>query len=64
MLLLILTEIFVYCLLQIMKNSSRLGKIMLVAMVHELYKSGLTEITFEKVSLFFLINLLSREPSP
>ncbi|XP_020103814.1 origin of replication complex subunit 1-like isoform X1 [Ananas comosus] len=47
-------EVFQAPHIQIMKNSSRLGKIMLVAMVHELYKSGLTEITFEKLATVVL----------
>jgi len=32
-----------------MKSCSKLGKIFLAAMVHELYKSGMGETTFEKV---------------
>ncbi|KAI0493122.1 hypothetical protein KFK09_027398 [Dendrobium nobile] len=36
--------------IQIMKTSSRLSKIMLAAMVHELYRSGLCEVTFEKLA--------------
>jgi origin recognition complex subunit 1 len=33
----------------VMKNCSRLSKIFLTAMVHELYKTGMGETTFEKV---------------
>ncbi|KAJ0972019.1 hypothetical protein J5N97_019978 [Dioscorea zingiberensis] len=36
--------------ISIMKTGSRLSKIMLVSMVHELYKSGLSEITFDKLA--------------
>lgn len=44
--------------LQVMKNCSKLGKIMLVALVHELYKTGMGETTFEKVSrVIFLFKL-------
>ena len=35
-----------------MKNCPKFGKVILVAMVHELYKSGLGEVTFDKVSAF------------
>ncbi|PKA59940.1 hypothetical protein AXF42_Ash015998 [Apostasia shenzhenica] len=42
-------EVFQAPHIQIMKTSSKLSKIMLAAMVHELYRSGLGEITFEKV---------------
>ncbi|MQL79096.1 hypothetical protein Taro_011526, partial [Colocasia esculenta] len=34
--------------IQVMKSCSRLSKVFLVAMVHELYRTGLCEITFEK----------------
>ena len=34
------------------KNCPKFGKVILVAMVHELYKSGLGEVTFDKVSAF------------
>ncbi|XP_010247189.1 PREDICTED: origin of replication complex subunit 1A-like [Nelumbo nucifera] len=36
--------------IQVMKNCSRLSKIFLVAMVHELYKTGMGETTFEKIA--------------
>eukprot|EP00268_Persea_americana_P005607 TRINITY_DN11897_c0_g1_i4.p1 TRINITY_DN11897_c0_g1~~TRINITY_DN11897_c0_g1_i4.p1 ORF type:complete len:837 (+),score=181.61 TRINITY_DN11897_c0_g1_i4:91-2601(+) len=36
--------------IQVMKNCSKLGKIMLVALVHELYKTGMGETTFEKLA--------------
>ncbi|KAG4978787.1 hypothetical protein JHK84_038479 [Glycine max] len=36
--------------IQMMKSCSRVGKIFLTAMVHELYNSGMGETTFEKVS--------------
>lgn len=35
----------------VMKNCSRLGKIFLTAMVHELYKTGMGETTFEKLAM-------------
>ncbi|RRT71380.1 hypothetical protein B296_00013241 [Ensete ventricosum] len=38
-----------------MKTASRLGKIFLVAMVYELYRSGLGETNFEKVCLFLFL---------
>lgn len=41
-----------------MKSSSKLSKIFLAAMVHELYKTGMGETTFEQVKLYsFPINL-------
>ncbi|KAG0487255.1 hypothetical protein HPP92_009350 [Vanilla planifolia] len=43
-------EIFQAPHIQIMKTSSRMSKIMLAAMVHELYRSGLGEVTFEKLA--------------
>ncbi|KAL3718635.1 hypothetical protein ACJRO7_003716 [Eucalyptus globulus] len=36
--------------IQVIKSSSKLGKIFLTAMVHELYKTGLGETTFEKLA--------------
>jgi origin recognition complex subunit 1 len=36
-----------------MKNCPKFGKIILAAMVHELYRSGLGEVLFDKVSTFF-----------
>lgn len=43
-----------------MKNCPKFGKVILVAMVHELYKSGLGEVTFDKVSIFsFFILFIS-----
>lgn len=43
-------EVFQAPHIQIMKTSSRLSKIMLAAMVHELYRSGLGEVTFQKLA--------------
>ncbi|KAH7665530.1 origin recognition complex subunit 1 protein [Dioscorea alata] len=43
-------EVFQAPHIRIMKTSSRLSKILLVSMVHELYKSGLSEITFDKLA--------------
>ncbi|XP_020590675.1 origin of replication complex subunit 1-like isoform X2 [Phalaenopsis equestris] len=43
-------EVFQAPHIRIMKTSSRLSKIMLAAMVHELYRSGLGEVTFEKLA--------------
>ncbi|XP_030453604.1 origin of replication complex subunit 1B-like [Syzygium oleosum] len=37
--------------IQVIKSSSKLGKIFLTAMVHELYKTGLGETTFEKLAM-------------
>ncbi|KAI9074857.1 hypothetical protein K1719_043165 [Acacia pycnantha] len=37
--------------IQVMKSCSRLGKIFLTAMVHELYKTGMGETTFEKLAM-------------
>ncbi|CAK8579355.1 unnamed protein product [Lathyrus sativus] len=37
--------------IQVMKNCSRLSKIFLTAMVHELYKTGMGETTFEKLAM-------------
>jgi origin recognition complex subunit 1 len=42
-----------------MRNCPKFGKVILVAMVHELYKSGLGEVTFEKVSAVSFGVLLS-----
>lgn len=39
-----------YISLQVMKTCSKLSKIYLTAMVYELYKTGMGETTFEKVS--------------
>ncbi|OVA02359.1 Bromo adjacent homology (BAH) domain [Macleaya cordata] len=36
---------------QIIKSSSKLSKIFLTAMVHELYKTGMGEITFEELAM-------------
>ncbi|GAB4856046.1 Origin of replication complex subunit 1B [Ancistrocladus abbreviatus] len=36
---------------QVMKRSSKLSKIFLAAMVHELYKTGMGETTFEKLAI-------------
>ncbi|KAI4322090.1 hypothetical protein L6164_021811 [Bauhinia variegata] len=36
--------------IQVMKSCSRFGKIFLTAMVHELYKTGMGETTFDKVA--------------
>ncbi|XP_073103764.1 origin of replication complex subunit 1 isoform X1 [Elaeis guineensis] len=43
-------EVFQAPHIRIMKNCSKLSKVMLVAMVHELYRSGLGEITFERLA--------------
>ncbi|CAL9150131.1 unnamed protein product, partial [Musa hybrid cultivar] len=43
-------EVFQAPHIQIMKTASRLGKIFLVAMVYELYRSGLGETNFEKLA--------------
>ncbi|KAH9625174.1 hypothetical protein KSS87_002064, partial [Heliosperma pusillum] len=37
--------------IQVIRKSSKLSKIVLAAMVHELYKTGMGETTFEKVAL-------------
>ncbi|GMH13008.1 hypothetical protein Nepgr_014849 [Nepenthes gracilis] len=37
--------------IQVMKRSSKLSKIFLAAMVHELYKTGISETTFEKLAV-------------
>ncbi|RVW48708.1 Origin of replication complex subunit 1B [Vitis vinifera] len=37
--------------IQVMKSSSKLSKIFLVAMVHGLYQTGMVETTFEKLSV-------------
>ncbi|XP_074292511.1 origin of replication complex subunit 1B-like [Silene latifolia] len=37
--------------IQVIRRSSKLSKIVLAAMVHELYKTGMGETTFEKVAL-------------
>ncbi|KAG9449492.1 hypothetical protein H6P81_009457 [Aristolochia fimbriata] len=37
--------------IQVIKSSSKLSKILLVAMVHELYTTGMGEITFERLAL-------------
>ncbi|WOK98248.1 hypothetical protein Cni_G06958 [Canna indica] len=42
-------EVFQAPHIQMMKTSSKLEKIFLVAMVHQLYRSGLSETTFEKI---------------
>ncbi|KAL4577478.1 hypothetical protein LXL04_013587 [Taraxacum kok-saghyz] len=36
--------------IQVMRNCSKLSKVFLVAMVHELYKTGMSETTFEKLA--------------
>ncbi|KAL6606775.1 hypothetical protein ACP70R_042428 [Stipagrostis hirtigluma subsp. patula] len=43
-------EVFQAPHIQVMKNCPKYGKVILVAMVHELYKSGLGEVVFDKVS--------------
>ncbi|KAF6151760.1 hypothetical protein GIB67_010334 [Kingdonia uniflora] len=40
--------------IQVMKSCSKLSKMFLVALVHELYKTGTAETTFEKVSILVL----------
>ncbi|KAK6925639.1 Zinc finger, PHD-finger [Dillenia turbinata] len=37
--------------IQVMRSCSNLGKIFLAAMVYELYKTGMSEITFERLAL-------------
>ncbi|KAG8389011.1 hypothetical protein BUALT_Bualt02G0185000 [Buddleja alternifolia] len=37
--------------IQVIRNSSKLSKIFLAAMVHELYKTGMGETTFEKLAM-------------
>ncbi|CBI40886.3 unnamed protein product, partial [Vitis vinifera] len=37
--------------IQVMKSSTKLSKIFLVAMVYELYQTGMVETTFEKLSV-------------
>ncbi|GFP87011.1 origin of replication complex subunit 1b [Phtheirospermum japonicum] len=37
--------------IQVIRSSSRLSKIFLAAMVHELYKTGMGETTFEKLAM-------------
>ncbi|KAG6511376.1 hypothetical protein ZIOFF_029444 [Zingiber officinale] len=49
-----LEEVFQAPHIQVMKTSSRLSKIFLVAMVRELYRTGLGETNFEKVTLLQL----------
>ncbi|CAI9273004.1 unnamed protein product [Lactuca saligna] len=36
--------------IQVMRNCSKLSKVFLAAMVHELYKTGMSETTFEKLA--------------
>jgi len=43
-------EVFQAPHIQVMKNCPKFGKVILVAMVHELYKSGLGEVTFDKLA--------------
>ncbi|KAG8054395.1 hypothetical protein GUJ93_ZPchr0001g32769 [Zizania palustris] len=43
-------EVFLAPHIQVMKNCPKFGKIILVAMVHELYKSGLGEVTIDKLA--------------
>ncbi|ONK59756.1 uncharacterized protein A4U43_C08F10220 [Asparagus officinalis] len=58
-------EVFQAPHIQIMKTCSRLCKILLVAMVHELYRSGVAEITFEKLATtVFSLCSSNREPVP
>lgn len=45
----LITLHFYYC-LQMIRTSSKLSKIFLAAMVHELYKTGMGETTFDKVA--------------
>lgn len=54
----ILEYVFIifFIFLQVMKSFSKLSKIFLTAMVHELYKTGMGETTFEKVSFFFFFD--------
>lgn len=51
--------------IQVMKHTSKFGKIFLTAMVHELYKTGMGETTFEKlVSTIMLICTSNAEVFP
>uniref|UniRef100_A0A0E0DY39 Origin recognition complex subunit 1 n=1 Tax=Oryza meridionalis TaxID=40149 RepID=A0A0E0DY39_9ORYZ len=43
-------EVFQAPHIQVMKNCPKFGKIILVAMVHELYRSGLGEVMFDKLA--------------
>ncbi|KAM0918388.1 hypothetical protein ACQ4PT_008941 [Festuca glaucescens] len=43
-------EVFQAPHIQVMKNCPKFGKIILAAMVHELYRSGLGEVLFDKLS--------------
>uniref|UniRef100_A0A0A9DKY6 Origin recognition complex subunit 1 n=1 Tax=Arundo donax TaxID=35708 RepID=A0A0A9DKY6_ARUDO len=43
-------EVFQAPHIQVMKNCPKFGKVILVAMVHELYKSGLGEVMFDKLA--------------
>ncbi|KAK3128578.1 hypothetical protein QOZ80_6BG0463650 [Eleusine coracana subsp. coracana] len=43
-------EVFQAPHIQVMKNCPKFGKVILVAMVHELYKSGLGEVVFDKLA--------------
>ncbi|CAM0913158.1 unnamed protein product [Alopecurus aequalis] len=43
-------EVFQAPHIQVMKNCPKFGKIILVAMVHELYRSGLGEVLFDKLA--------------
>lgn len=57
------TNIILICMLfvQVMKHSSKLTKIMLVALVHELHTTGMGETTFEKVSFDLGVQVLHRK---
>ncbi|XP_066377206.1 origin of replication complex subunit 1 [Miscanthus floridulus] len=43
-------EVFQAPHIQVMKNCPKFGKVILVALVHELYKSGLGEVMFDKLA--------------
>ncbi|XP_062233423.1 origin of replication complex subunit 1 [Phragmites australis] len=43
-------EVFQAPHIQVMKNCPKFGKVILVAMVHELYRSGLGEVMFDKLA--------------
>ncbi|XP_072997176.1 origin of replication complex subunit 1-like isoform X1 [Typha latifolia] len=57
-------EVFQAPHIQIMKNCSKLGKIILVAMVHELHRGGLAEMTFEKLATTILSLCTSNREVP
>lgn len=50
----ILSPLHFCCHHQVIRSSSKLSKIFLAAMVHELYKTGMGETTFEKVFCMYI----------